>query len=163
MVHILWILTNLYLSIAIVRNMLVTCDICTRSYNCIKTLRGHKSAKHSKTSNIEAVCKFCSKIYPNKFSLQRHVRYLHEDNFNFFKCNFCDYKARDKQNLGRHIKRIHTEDGDKSKCKFCEKEVSRMRQHINAVHLKKKIECATCQKQFTRASHLKTHIDSIHN
>merc|ERR1712000_734541 len=53
----------------------------------------------------------------------------------------------------------------KYKCDRCDKKFtvpSKLKRHIDSVHLKVKFNCEICSAPFARKGHLKTHIDAVH-
>ena len=58
--------------------------------------------------NMRVGCKDCGKVLANKTKLNRHIRFVH-NNEKLYQCNMCDRQDYNKDNMKTHIKGIHKE------------------------------------------------------
>lgn len=118
-------------------------------------------------------CPECDKLLKKK-SLVRHLREIHPKNGSIFPCPHCEKQFSRKSNLTRHIESNHsdqvgrkTQAGDASKkfnCTICGlyfKQKSHYIEHLQ-IHQGFRFECPHCKKNFSRATTLKQHIQSVH-
>jgi len=66
-------------------------------------------------------CNRCDKIFPYRFSLNRHIQSAHEGIK--FPCKDCGYEATHKQDLLKHIQAVH--EGIKFPCDLCDFKATR--------------------------------------
>jgi C2H2-type zinc finger/Zinc finger, C2H2 type len=84
----------------------IKCDITITEQNISRHRTLH--CEHC-TTRLSAPCKQCSKSFANKYSLNRHIKNVH-DNERLYPCNFTGCTAKPfKQNthLKNHMKTIH--------------------------------------------------------
>ena len=81
-----------------------------------------------------------------------------------FKCDRCDKKFPTPSKLKVHVDGVHL--GVKFDCEFCSSQFTQkgyLRTHINTVHLKlKPFQCDECDYSCGHSGNLKTHVDSVH-
>lgn len=87
-----------------------------------------------------------------------------EDDVNSYKCSECKQDIRGLINLGMHLHQAHDKISRQWKCPSCETNFStstKMRLHIEAVHLGFKVKCPLCEAKMSRSS-LRSHLVHIH-
>ena len=113
------------------------------------------------SKNRKYECKQCHKIYPDKSTLSRHKRSVHDGVQ--YACNQCEYKATQKCNLILHIQSKH--EGKRYPCEQCEyigSHSSGLYKHIQSKHVGVKYTCDQCKYQFSQKGKLREHIKNKH-
>ena len=90
------------------------CSSCGQlfSYNSISRhqrlckMTEEEKNKHKLNNKVE--CKDCGKNLANKTKLNRHIRFVH-NNEKLYQCNICDRQDYNKDNMKTHIKGVHKE------------------------------------------------------
>ena len=80
----------------------------------LKNLNKHKKNMHNP---VPVVCPFCSKIFPNAASLQKHKVTEHRP---LKECQYCEYKTAFTNMLNSHMAK-HSE--AQFQCGYCEKKL----------------------------------------
>ena len=116
--------------------------------------------------NLQHKCKLCDKEFCDIESLKKHniqYRNIH----NVIECNLCGMIYPSKDNLKTHNCSIgrfvcnFTSDG-----KICGKSFktqSHIKKHIESIHEEKKFRCDICEKDFSLSKNLKIHKKVIHD
>ncbi|KAL7010768.1 hypothetical protein ACKWTF_016866 [Chironomus riparius] len=141
---------------------------CSR---CIKTFaRSKDSMTHMMTEHLHELnefidrCNTCSKVYPNNYMLQKHLKSQCENKTKKLSCSTCNKKFMWLDSMVKHCETEHP-GTDKIKlytCELCGKAFSRS-EHLER-HRKthnpseKKFECTVCQKKFNRKDNLRSHM-----
>ena len=110
---------------------------------------------------MKGYCDKCDKQFSNQFSLDRHLKSVHEGVK--YPCDQCNHKATLKDSLQKHIKAIH--DGVKYPCLQCSYKASFQSDlliHQKSVHKGVKYPCGKCNFVGSAASSLNHHIKSFH-
>jgi len=129
----------------------------------------------------KSVCNKCGKKYSNQQGLRQHIASVHEGKR--YPCDQCEYKPTTKGDLKKHIAKVHL--GIVFPCDQCTFMANRkdyLKVHKRNVHQKvpkpkrkpltgesfgkvekQKISCKQCDKQYTDASALYKHVQSVHN
>ena len=110
---------------------------------------------------MKGYCDKYDKQFSNQFSLDRHLKSVHEGVK--YPCNQCNYKATLKDSLQKHIKAIH--DGVKYPCVKCSYKASLqsdLLKHHKSVHIGVKYPCGKCNFVGSAPSSLNLHIKSFH-
>lgn len=84
-----------------------SCPICFRAFHDPERLRFHMNEHENKQ---ELRCKFCSKVYTNKFSLKNHYQSHHAGNVSVSKeaeCVLCHRLMSSEHALKGHLRRVH--------------------------------------------------------
>ena len=94
-----------------------------------------KGQRKNFASSQSVRCSQCQKLFSNKANMKLHLKTVHGDDKNRFRCQDCDYSSRQKITLLRHI---------------------------NALHLKKKLNCPMCPMEYKWDMDLRRHMESEH-
>jgi len=90
------------------------CSSCGQIFTSSSILRHNKICKMTEEEkqdfkiNRRVGCKDCGKVLANKTKLNRHIRFIH-NNEKLYQCNLCDRQDYNKDNMKIHIKGIHKE------------------------------------------------------
>merc|ERR1712204_1987 len=90
------------------------CSSCGQIFTSSSILRHNKICKMTEEEkqdfkiNRRVGCKDCGKVLANKTKLNRHIRFIH-NNEKLYQCNLCDRQDYNKDNMKLHIKGIHKE------------------------------------------------------
>ena len=63
----------------------VKCEICSKTFNKVKTLEKHVAKMHSEPAEPKVIvekkykCKMCDKSYSSSKALRGHVKHIHEN------------------------------------------------------------------------------------
>ena len=142
------------------------CDLCDKSYICVKTLRKHKKFHAGKFK-----CDICGKSLTCKSVLESHINNQHKGPY---PCEICGKLYNNINALSKH-KVFHVKSINKTeeilKCSVCEKEFTGKRRHYYLrAHMichssDKPHTCDICGTSFSRPSslyvHKKTHNEEI--
>ena len=133
--------------------VMVTCDICNKSFCNIYVLRDHKKIHLGEAYN----CEKCDKSFSNKTTLTRHNKKIHNIETKY-PCKVCGETFTRIPDLAEHKK---THKGEKIyACNFCHKGFSQSGQLIvhKRIHTgEKPYVCDQCQKAFSDSSSLRRH------
>ena len=132
---------------------------------CGKMLSASCITQHIATCSRSALkCKDCDKSFSNKYHLKSHQisKYL------LIKVA-CPVAGCGKLFSSRAVAKIHVKNVHESnvrhQCDHCEKSFKLhhdLKQHINAVHEGKKVQCSFCDRDFVRTSEKNRHERQIH-
>lgn len=134
------------------------CKVCGHAVNNIYS---HMKNKHSEP---EYKCPYnCSKAFPYKSGLLKHIEFIHEKSAVSFKClcTACGKAFRTNGELKLHTKVKHSDERN-YKCKYCDrrfKTSSHSLQHEKSTHLDERAhKCSFCPKAFTTKRILVSHV-----
>ena len=137
------------------------CPVCNKGF---RMLVPHYLVEHLK-QKIE--CHVCSLQFKSFKSLSLHHRHEHPNEpfkARSKKCSICFKEFNDLGNLNNHIKSVHINLKSQSKkvnslrkCPLCKKEHQSLVSHYLVEHLKQKIECSECDRQFETFKCLSMH------
>ena len=150
--------------------MAYTCEQCGKGYNSRKRLNSHFTYTHGKT---RFPCKLCSKDFPLKSLLKRHIKIIHEGIKIPKKKHPCPQcgKSFSIDHLKTHIAAVHEGTLKRvynynHKCDVCGKgfvSPSKLKMHKDTVHEgKKNWICSECGKAYAHKTVLKRHVETVH-
>ena len=150
-----------------------SCDICQD--NVFEHRFYHRSyhlfcnacvfMKHSSEQSFENICKYCLKIFKDKYKLKNHLG-VHQ---NLFKCEPCEKQFACKQTLEKHKEEFHVKKEEMNfTCTVCDVKCSNLR-NLSA-HKKtheapsETFKCALCPRDstFKQARSLRRHYLNVH-
>jgi len=168
------------------------CDKCDYVAKHPALLKTHQLVHKEWTEADVVECVKCHKKYPNKQSLENHIRYAHTErqfkcdlfNCSFvakrstdlkrhqathdkqFECNICERKFSRKNYLEAHIMTKH-QNVDLFKCHVCDKQLGSkvtLRHHLklHEKNVTKNFNCQQCTKSFRHKVSLKQHQLNVH-
>ena len=104
-------------------------------------------------------CEECDVVLKDLQPLKDHVQRVHRPE-TMIQCNLCSKYLTD----GQREKHSHSP-REKTKCPMCDKEVSKLKIHIETVHKDdndKRYQCEQCNKGFFDKNRLDAHIMNVH-
>ena len=147
------------------------CNFCDHTSPWERSLRSHMEHIHGD----KVKCELCGKRFVNNREYEKHINRSHSATDKLFKCIHCEFETLNYEELQPHRRKNHWKSfmskktKKKEKCPYCDKEISmsrtnQLKEHINNVHLQIKThQCRICEKKFAQLTHLRNHINSIHN
>lgn len=120
------------------------------------SLQIHVKNMHE-TTDRQAVCHICAKVYTTTGSLRVHMQTHSDIKQPPHVCKLCGNSFQNKRGLIKHMNR-HQDDGKTFACSQCPKIAtsrSALAGHIRVVHNFTAIECPSCDKVFKRPLALK--------
>ena len=123
----------------------------------------HEGNNQNVNDNKKYQCSFCDKSYADIFSLERHVKSIHEGKKPFH-CTKCDARFSQIHGLKDHIAIIH-EKKKPHKCAICNSSFSMTRhliRHELSKHGNKTHVCSICGTSFGLKEMLDRHIREVH-
>ena len=165
------------------------CDQCTFVTNTEKNLSLHTMKYHDKSfksdecefsskkstdfkshgdqmhNGIVHACDQCMYTTPLKRSLAQHIFKEHSCEGERFACNICHIEVQTNTSLKRH-KRIQHEMVPNIHCEYCDykaKTKSRIKEHIDNVHMKIRHECGECDYNSYRQYRITVHKRMSHS
>lgn len=146
------------------------CLFCVESLHKFKNIltdQDYWEAFDERRFEEKISCHFCSRMFFDKQTKQRHIEIVHNQNPDvLFKCNECSRAFGSKQALNYHIKTYHEEIDLGLMCEICEKTFKmdhNLDQHMREVHSEISYECGLCISTFSRQSNLNHHYKIVHN
>ena len=149
------VFTNLYLIKAIsfyrhrasLHFIPFTCDFCDKEFTNEIEYLNHNNQIHGRFQ-----CQICDKRFTRNWSLNQHIRSVHEGQKNH-ECNQCNKKFATSSSLRRHIKSVH-QNVKNFNCDQCPKAFSRK---INLVNHKIKdhnihLVCKDCYENYVNSN-----------
>jgi DNA-directed RNA polymerase subunit RPC12/RpoP len=135
-----------------------SCDVCSKSFQCINLLREHV---RTHTGERPYRCKVCSKGFASLSNYKTHLR-THTGE-RPYRCTTCGASFTTSTGLKRHSL-IHSKERP-YKCKYCDQSFARsstLRTHERLHTGERPFKCQVCGKGFVASSPLKRHMLS-HN
>lgn len=130
------------------------CDMCGRILPNRHCTLVHMTKFHKKPKLM--FCDLCSKTFVLKSHMQEHV--LCHLKYTRFSCEFCKFVGYSRRSIRQH-RMIHL----KVECPICKKRVTKLRLHINSVHIQNPlVRCNFCKKTLSRQC-FKKHIERVHS
>ena len=127
----------------------------------------HTTSKSKKTSGVYG-CQKCGKGFGTRSHLIRHLTEVHKEEKQEL-CKHCDAVLPNSEALQKHMQDFHCKQmgefyqKNPKKCPYCGKWFSRLKRHVDSIHLKKKSHvCQLCNMAFARPDVLKNHIKWKH-
>ena len=171
----------------------VQCKLCENIFPKQIRLSIHMKRYHSLKKPVpEAVCPQCGKIMSSARSLETHIKFVHEKQYNYV-CETCNRKCGKPSELKRHIEFAHQ--GIKIfSCDMCDHRVSSkvllpvhkfakhgvpmpfsceicakgfpsstlVNFHVKKDHDKVRHKCTVCSREFGVKSSMKRHMEMVH-
>ena len=116
--------------------------------------------------NMKFVCDTCGKEFSRRQHLKSHVNNIHKKQR---KCKYCEDIFPSSELLKAHMKQAHPKIEPEilqiHTCEHCGKQFKRpshLKVHIDTIHEGKRVNCEYCGKSFTQTSGLRSHIRNIH-
>ena len=136
--------------------------------DCNKTFKKSSITVHRKKFHSEEIlkyeCKICSYQTIHKASLQKHVKYIHQDNEDTA-CNICNATVK-QSTLLQHTTKFHKGDQKQFKCELCTFHTihkGNLKTHINSIHnVNNTVVCTDCNKTMKQSS-ITTHRKLFHS
>ncbi|XP_058448437.1 zinc finger protein 569-like [Malaya genurostris] len=149
-----------------------SCAVCQQSFSRIKMIMEHAIDQHKPEELL--ACTHCSRGFPNKALLLRHLKHQCENHDKKIHCPFCNERFMWQTSMNKHAQQKHKptkpllqrpDDETEEKnhiCQICNKSFIR-RQHLDrhmSIHIpdEKKFKCTECNKAFNRKDNLRTHM-----
>ena len=143
-----------------------TCTVCGVGAKTKRNLNHHMVSVHGE---LKFKCEKCDKAFSMNRHLLRHIACHHSDvparrypcgrcDKTFLSTTFVKYHQIDKH--GKKFEGLSVTAAKAHQCDQCDYKTSFQRNltsHIERVHLKLRLECEKCGKQFKMASYLQTH------
>ena len=108
------------------------CDLCDKTFRQVNNFKKHYQEAHDMSKKTE--CETCGKKFKQPNFLRMHLRMAFGKTFADKKCEFCNRLFLQACSFGIHVRN-------------CDK--------------KPKFPCNHCDKQFSKESYLKTHLESL--
>ncbi|XP_043482665.1 gastrula zinc finger protein XlCGF7.1-like [Leptopilina heterotoma] len=124
------------------------CEHCGKKFKMEWDLKFHLGTHGS----LQHMCDICGKFYTSNYSLYKHRKVTHLNNYKF-QCSICNKRLLTQKNLDNHMKQ-HQKTYD---CKECGKNFSSKRYLAShaTIHTEiKPFNCHVCDKTF-RTAHLR--------
>ncbi len=139
-------------------NKTFTCAVCGMGFNREKALRKHEI---DHTGINPEKCHICSKTFPGKAQLSKHVNVTHNEARNYA-CRICDKRFKQKSPRDRHERTIHAEESQyyctEGGCDRVYKREDSLLVHMQEVHGKDTVKhCTECNITFPSAQYYRTH------
>uniref|UniRef100_A0A182PN80 Transcription factor grauzone n=1 Tax=Anopheles epiroticus TaxID=199890 RepID=A0A182PN80_9DIPT len=139
------------------------CATCGKMFRTKAAMFRHIK-EHMGLEPIERMkCEYCQKWFNGKYNLNKHVRFLHNEQGQVFRCDICGHESPNSRALSYHKQRVHVE--ERFECEYCGKRFKRklyLREHI-AVHTNVPLyTCEYCGMQFNSHANHFTHRKNKH-
>ncbi len=147
------------------------CKFCNKAFEHYKSydLKIHVNTHHRLDKQL-FVCEFCAKPFYSSGALSLHIK-MHKDQKSgqIFTCDECEFKTVSQKYLRKH-KRLHHRSLDTPQTYFCDQcnYTSHLQKNLTrhiwekhkADNRQREYRCTWegCNKTFSRAEHLKTHV-----
>ncbi|XP_072382253.1 uncharacterized protein [Diabrotica undecimpunctata] len=125
-------------------------------------IRGSESKEPVSQYKTNYKCYICSKYFSDKYTLQRHVMAVHNEEKSFT-CKECNISLKTPDSLRKHMQ-IHT-DEDMFECRVCSKKFRK--KYLHDDHMRSHTgenpyTCSLCSATFRNRTLLRNHIASAH-
>ena len=130
----------------------IVCDVCSKDFENMSTLRQHKEVHHSEVQIKDVKCNLCmfrARQYPN---IRIHWKYVHRDVNVDLKCPYCKYEAPGLYEL-------------ESSFKHTQSQMAELESHLNQEH-EDQVKLSTCDQCNFSAYHkpnFDLHTKSMHD
>ncbi|XP_035713574.1 zinc finger protein 596-like [Folsomia candida] len=135
------------------------CATCGRSFAHVGAMKRHEMTHLEASTRAMSKCRLCMQTFLERFSLQRHIRVVHENRRNF-PCRFCDKRFDSASNLKRHVEARHPTSKELvhscDKCEYKSHSKINLASHARR-HLAANRECYFCGKKFLTFPELVSH------
>ena len=143
----------------------VQCKLCDNIFPKRQRLSIHMDRYHSlKKPAPEAVCSQCGKIFSSERSLENHIKFVHEKQYNYV-CETCNRKCGKPSELKQHIEFAH-QGIKRFSCDLCDHRVSSralLPVHKSAKHgVPMPFSCEICAKGFPSGTLVNYHVKKDH-
>ena len=135
------------------------CKVCHKNYNSLFRLESHFHAYHR---DPVWQCRGCHFTNGNQNTVKNHYLNHHNTKYTF-PCKQCDYVAKHQWTLNYHVKRIHEDKTERFKCDDCGVLVRNLYCHRESKHLRIKYPCSRCPFQASSKAYLMQHETSVHD
>jgi KRAB domain-containing zinc finger protein len=125
-------------------------------------LRAKGITEEEAKTTLYYYCDKCGKQFTNQYSVNVHIKTVHEGVYTPATCPICGMTFKTKLQMNRHHILNHSTN-QKYQCKYCEKRCSNtadLREHLRK-HEEPTFKCSYCDKMLKRKSALKEH-ERIH-
>ena len=136
-----------------VKNMEYVCEVCSKMFRSVKSLRIHKRVHSDKSQH--KVCPICGSTVKN---LEIHHRFQHEDPT---KCPQCDYVAG-RLAMEKHFQQNHAA-REMQECELCNRKFKDLRRHIQTFHVEHEVfQCEYCDFKTKWSHNMNAHVKKVH-
>ena len=141
------------------KNLNVICTICNRVFKDAAILKSHMRTHLPDDEKFLYECEICNKKMVNKWSLNYHIRTIHNGEKNHC-CHICSRGFRCKSNLRSHIISHSTENVACEICGGIFKNRISLQSHrkVHKPEESRKFACSVCKKTFHNRNHLNRHM-----
>ena len=147
------------------REQYFSCDQCDfKSLTAGPRLKEHLTLHSSSRGEKAYKCELCDQAFGTRGHLAVHMRSHSAMGMEPFKCDLCSYSSNKRSRMTRHVLK-HT--GLKPfKCDMCK--YAAVQKYDLLIHRRKHtgekpFTCNQCDYKSNRASHLKKHVQTVHN
>uniref|UniRef100_A0A182KA94 C2H2-type domain-containing protein n=1 Tax=Anopheles christyi TaxID=43041 RepID=A0A182KA94_9DIPT len=108
-------------------------------------------------------CQYCQKWFNGKYNLNKHIRFLHNEQGQVFRCDICAHESPNSRALSYHKQRVHVQ--EKHECEHCGKRFKRklyLREHIASHTNVPLYTCEYCGMKFNSHANHFTHRKNKH-
>nr|XP_049695753.1 PR domain zinc finger protein 5-like isoform X2 [Helicoverpa armigera] len=138
------------------------CEQCGETFTSTDSLKEHTATHIEKLETFS--CTLCNRLFQDKSSYNAHMQYAHPRPEDCTYCSECKVHFSDLDKYSRHLMERKTHclfeelpfDCDKCHCKFLNEDY--LQRHVARKHGLTNT-CNICDKTFTNATALKTHIE----
>lgn len=134
------------------------CSVCDKEFKDAQSLRCHERVHLTLEQRQLVECKICSKKLANKYSLNQHIKSVHQRQKTLI-CHLCTKQFSNKSNLKSHLISHTTEYVTCDICDSVFKNKVSLQSH-RKIHKPKEsfnYPCPECDKRFQNRNHLERH------
>ncbi|XP_035904468.1 zinc finger protein 26-like [Anopheles stephensi] len=139
------------------------CATCGKMFRTKAAMDRHIK-EHMGLEPIERMqCAYCQKWFNGKYNLNKHVRFLHNEQGQVFRCDVCPHESPNSRALAYHKQRVHVQ--EKHECEHCGKRFKRklyLREHIASHTNVPLYTCEYCGMKFNSHANHFTHRKNKH-